>query len=137
MGQRIEIEEQCKGVRCVDLGESFPTSIYLQILASIQPRTSRLKFARSTRTDPPTFLESYFSAGCFPFETLSGSLFLVLYFIRRPRLAYWQLRREPINLIFVSFHSDLILFLTDILAFCEFSFGPDIFIITDPPGFRG
>ena len=36
---------------CVDLGESFPTNIYLQNLASIQPRTS-LKFARSPCTDP-------------------------------------------------------------------------------------
>ena len=35
-----EIRERCKGVHCVDLGESFPTSIYLQNLASIQPRTS-------------------------------------------------------------------------------------------------
>ena len=32
-----------KGVHCVDLGESFPTNIYLQDLASIQPITSRLK----------------------------------------------------------------------------------------------
>ena len=37
--------------RSVDLGESFPTSIYLQISASIQPRTSPVKFARSSRTD--------------------------------------------------------------------------------------
>ena len=37
----------------MDLGESFPTSIYLQNLASIQPRTSLVKFARSPRTDPP------------------------------------------------------------------------------------
>ena len=29
---------------CVDLGESFPTSIYLQKSASIQPRTSPSKF---------------------------------------------------------------------------------------------
>ena len=36
-------QKRCKGVHCVDLGESFPTSIYLQNLASIQPRTSRLK----------------------------------------------------------------------------------------------
>ena len=35
----------------VNLGESFPTSTYLQKLASIQPRTSRVKFARSPRTD--------------------------------------------------------------------------------------
>ena len=32
---------------CVDLGERFHMSIYLQNLASIQPRTSRAKFARS------------------------------------------------------------------------------------------
>ena len=36
---KIEIAEQCKGVHCVDLGESFQTHIYLQNLASIQPRT--------------------------------------------------------------------------------------------------
>ena len=40
-------------MHCVDLGESFPTSIYLQILASIQPITSLVKCARSPRTDPP------------------------------------------------------------------------------------
>ena len=34
------IPKRCKGVHCVDLGESFPTSIYLQKSASIQPRTS-------------------------------------------------------------------------------------------------
>ena len=31
-------------MHCVDLGESFPTSVYLQNLASVQPRTSILKF---------------------------------------------------------------------------------------------
>ena len=36
----FEIRERCKGVHYVDLGESFPTSIYLQKSASIQPRTS-------------------------------------------------------------------------------------------------
>ena len=41
----IEIAELCKGVHCVDLGESFQTHIFLQNLASIQPRTSPLKFA--------------------------------------------------------------------------------------------
>ena len=40
-------------VHCVNLGESFPTSIYLQNLASIQPRTSLVKLARSPCTDPP------------------------------------------------------------------------------------
>ena len=39
------ILEPCKGVHCVDIGESFPTHIYLQNLASIQPRTSPLNFA--------------------------------------------------------------------------------------------
>ena len=43
-----EITELCKGVHCVDLGESFQTHIYLQNLASIQPRTSPLKFVRSS-----------------------------------------------------------------------------------------
>ena len=32
-------------MHCVDLVESFQTQIYLQNLASIQPRTSPLKFA--------------------------------------------------------------------------------------------
>ena len=41
--EKIEIRERCKGVLCVDLGESFPTSIYLQKSASIQPRTSPAK----------------------------------------------------------------------------------------------
>ena len=36
--------EECKGMHCVDLGESFPTIIYLQKSASIQPRTSPSKF---------------------------------------------------------------------------------------------
>ena len=36
--------KECKGVHCVDLGESSPTRIYLQNLASIQPRTSPSKF---------------------------------------------------------------------------------------------
>ena len=41
--ENFETRERCKGVHCVDLGESFPTSIYLQNLASIQPRTSPSK----------------------------------------------------------------------------------------------
>ena len=45
--KKNEITELCKGVRCVDLGESFPTHIFLQNLASIQPKTSPVKFARS------------------------------------------------------------------------------------------
>ena len=42
--EKCEIRERWKGVHCVDLDESFPTSIYLQNLASIQPRTSPNKF---------------------------------------------------------------------------------------------
>ena len=34
-------------MHCVDLGESFQSHIYLQNLASIQPRTSPVKFAAS------------------------------------------------------------------------------------------
>ena len=41
--------ERCKGVHFVDLGESFPTHIYLQNLASIQPRTSPSKLDSSMR----------------------------------------------------------------------------------------
>ena len=37
--EKSDIRERCKGVHCLDLGESFQTSIYLQILASIKPRT--------------------------------------------------------------------------------------------------
>ena len=43
--QKNEIAELCKGVHCVDLGESFQTHIFLQNLASIQPRSSPVKFA--------------------------------------------------------------------------------------------
>ena len=52
-GAKDSIPKRCKGVHSVDLGESFPTSIYLQNLASIQPRKSFVKFARSPRTDTP------------------------------------------------------------------------------------
>ena len=45
--QEIEIAELCKGVHCVELGESFQTHMYLQNLDSIQPRTSPVKFGRS------------------------------------------------------------------------------------------
>ena len=45
------IPKRCKGVHCVDLPESFPaipTSMYVQNLASIQPRTSTKKFESSS-----------------------------------------------------------------------------------------
>ena len=40
--------EECN---CVDLGESFQTHIFLQNLASIQPRTSPVKFARPSNAE--------------------------------------------------------------------------------------
>ena len=43
-GWNFEIWAVQKYVNLVDLGESFPTSIYLQKSASIQPRTSPSKF---------------------------------------------------------------------------------------------
>ena len=33
--EKIDIRERCKGVHYVDLGESFPTRIYLQKSASM------------------------------------------------------------------------------------------------------
>ena len=49
----IEVWAVQKHVNLVDLVKSFPTHILLQNLASIQPRTSPVKFVRSPRTDPP------------------------------------------------------------------------------------
>jgi len=42
--EKIELRERCKGVHCGHLGESFPTHIFLQNLASIHQRTSLVKF---------------------------------------------------------------------------------------------
>ena len=53
------IPKRCKGVHCVDLGESFPTSIYLQNLASIQPRMSPKKFGKNGKTGLRNFLYPY------------------------------------------------------------------------------
>ena len=47
--KKNEIAELCKGVHCVDLGESFQTHIYLQNFISIQPRMSPVKFAGRVR----------------------------------------------------------------------------------------
>ena len=47
------ILEKCKGVHCVDLGESFQTHIYLQNFVSIQPKTSPVKFAASRNLPHP------------------------------------------------------------------------------------
>ena len=44
-GFPFRIPKPCKGVHRVDLGESFPTTISLQNVASIQRKTSPEKFA--------------------------------------------------------------------------------------------
>ena len=51
------IPKRCKGVHCVGLGESFPTSIYLQKSASIQPRTSHLIFIILSASRDLIFIE--------------------------------------------------------------------------------
>ena len=56
--ENFEIGERCKGVHCVDLAESFQMHIYLQNLASLQPRTSLVKYARSPCADPPGYIVS-------------------------------------------------------------------------------
>ena len=48
--RKNETGERCKGVYCVDLGETFPTNIWLQSLASIQRRTSLVKFSGTSPT---------------------------------------------------------------------------------------
>ena len=47
----IGFQKRCEGVHCVDLGERFRTHIWLQSSASIQRRTSPVKFARSPCTE--------------------------------------------------------------------------------------
>ena len=82
--KKIDIKERCKGVHCVDLGESFPTSIFLQKSASIQPRTSLSKFGgkfnssfiRFLNAQPFTQLErwwigNYDSGGAQQWEDIS------------------------------------------------------------------
>ena len=44
---KIEISERCKGVHRVDLGESFPTNIYLRNLASISKHFLKLATSAS------------------------------------------------------------------------------------------
>ena len=113
--KKIDIRERCKGVHCVDLGESFQTHVYLQNLASIQPRTSPPKFGRSPRSDLVAgCLKSY---GC----GLKGELgparsstsasvrsdCTVMYHICnscyvRSAGSYWLLNQDP-NLLYFSF----------------------------------
>ena len=62
------ILELCKSVHCVDLAESFQTHIYLQNLASIQPRTSPVKFACSEASTAGQLR----LGGCLPEGTFSA-----------------------------------------------------------------
>ena len=52
--EKIESGERCKGVYFVDLGESFPTHIYLQNLASIQPSPVYRRRRRRERALQPS-----------------------------------------------------------------------------------
>ena len=78
-------QKLCKGVHCVDLGESFQTHILLQNVASIQPRTSPVKFARRSAAALLLFSErgtsgrsrrSCCSAGTAPFRSRGGRRWL-------------------------------------------------------------
>ena len=51
--ENFEIRGRCKGVHCVDLGESFPTSIYLQNLASIPKHFLKLAASASQPASQP------------------------------------------------------------------------------------
>ena len=72
-----------KHVNLVDLVKSFPTNIYLQNLASIQKRTSPLKFVQASAVIIASFargsLETLSSLSMFkysmPFQTARGRAF--------------------------------------------------------------
>ena len=49
------IPKRCKGVHCVHLGESFPTRIFLQNLASIQAFNEPCKFCPLSAYRSPRF----------------------------------------------------------------------------------
>ena len=61
----FEMTELCKGVQLVALGESFQTHIFLQNLASIQPRTSPVNWSstvdcqETAQVDPDTETEHF------------------------------------------------------------------------------
>ena len=60
----FEIRERCKSVHCVDVGETFPTCIFLQNLVSIQlktsPETAKFVFTITQRFN----FRMVFSPGC-------------------------------------------------------------------------
>ena len=68
-------------MHCVDLGESFPTHIFLQTLASIQPRTRPVKFACSPRLQiPQVLLNMHADHGA---EAVQGSRRGVIFYAAR------------------------------------------------------
>ena len=89
--EKIEIRERCKGVHCVDLGESFPTRIYLQKSASIQPRTSPSKFGGK--------FNSIFIRLLRPFKLCSprGGFVSKRHGYAEPKGGDWGNREEEIN----------------------------------------
>ena len=89
-GWNFEIEERCKGVHCVDLGESFPTSIYLQKSASIQPRTSASKFGEKFNSLFTSLLNRLSDRRVslrplsFGLPSVDSAAFRTVYFLRTP-----------------------------------------------------
>ena len=83
----------CKGVHCVDLGESFPTSIYLKKSASIQPRTSPSKFGGKLFNihSPPYWLDARWYGYFGPATPRTVKIGVVVVLNRRPVLR----RRSP------------------------------------------
>ena len=100
-GKKIEIAELCKEVHCVGLGESFPTNIYLQNLASIQPRTSPPKFFPLDRCSSPA---SRPKPRCSQrtVETLEGSFSAVSRRNFASKYAFESSRRDPHNALFCT-----------------------------------
>ena len=89
------ILEQCKGVHCVDLGESFQTHIYLQNLASIQPRTSPLKFVEvGTIALIASWLETRTPSSRREAETFNKRKTLQEYFLKGTTLKVFLLLTE-------------------------------------------
>ena len=101
--------EQCKGVHCVDLGESFQTHIYLQNFVSMQPRTSPLKFADTPRYRQTVrgFRFTLQIGSCCHHQALQSGrpglntiktsrAMLFNYWLGTPPSVSWQRRPEPI-----------------------------------------
>ena len=80
-------QKRCKGVHCVDVGESFPTQILIPTHIFDTAGKSPAKFACSPRTDPPGGLCLVFAAHVWGDATI-GMLILLSRRLRlrsRPR----------------------------------------------------